>query len=45
LLADITYVETDQGWLNLATDMDYYSRTIVGWTMKIICAPTCRWQR
>jgi len=27
-LADITYVETDQGWLYLATVMDLYSRKI-----------------
>ena len=32
-LADITYVETDQGWLYLATVMDLYSRKIVGWAM------------
>src|SRR5215475_13037397 len=32
-LADITYVETDQGWLYLATLMDLYSRKIVGWAM------------
>ena len=32
-LADITYVETDQGWLYLATIMDLYSRRIVGWAM------------
>src|SRR5437899_8310904 len=32
-LADITYVETDQGWLYLATVMDRYSRKIVGWAM------------
>ena len=32
-LADITYVETDQGWLYLATVMDLYSRGIVGWAM------------
>jgi putative transposase len=30
-LADITYVETDQGWLYLATVLDLYSRRIVGW--------------
>ena len=30
-LADITYIETDQGWLYLATVMDLYSRRIVGW--------------
>jgi hypothetical protein len=32
-LADITYVETDQGWLYLATVMDLYSRRIVGWAV------------
>jgi putative transposase len=32
-LADITYVETDQGWLYRATVMDLYSRRIVGWAM------------
>ncbi|NOJ50969.1 IS3 family transposase, partial [Bradyrhizobium sp. WSM 1744] len=32
-LADITYVETEQGWLYLATLMDLYSRKIVGWAM------------
>ena len=31
-LADITYIETDQGWLYLATVMDLYCRKIVGWT-------------
>ena len=34
-LADITYVETDQGWLYLATVLDLYSRKIVGWAMAI----------
>ena len=33
-LADITYIETDQGWLYLATVMDLYSRRIVGWAMR-----------
>jgi transposase InsO family protein len=33
-LADITYVETDQGWLYLATVMDLYSRRIVGWAIE-----------
>jgi transposase InsO family protein len=33
-LADITYVETDQGWLYLAAVMDLYSRRIVGWAMR-----------
>ncbi|MET4606900.1 transposase InsO family protein [Bradyrhizobium sp. JR4.1] len=32
-LAHITYIETDQGWLYLATVMDLYSRKIVGWAM------------
>ena len=32
-LADITYIETDQGWLYLATIMDLYCRKIVGWAM------------
>src|SRR6202051_3651861 len=32
-LADITYVETDQGWLYLLTGMELYSRKIVGWAM------------
>jgi putative transposase len=33
-LADITYIETDQGWLYLAPVMDLYSRRIVGWAME-----------
>ena len=33
-LADITYVETAQGWLYLATVLDLYSRKIVGWAMR-----------
>jgi putative transposase len=33
-LADITYVETDQGWLYLATVLDLYSRRIVGSAME-----------
>jgi transposase InsO family protein len=33
-LADITYVETDQGRLYLATVMDLYSRRIGGWAME-----------
>src|SRR4030088_3361910 len=32
-LADITYVETDQGRLYLATVLDLYSRKIAGWAM------------
>jgi putative transposase len=33
-LADITCVETDRGWLRLATVMDLYSRKIEGWAME-----------
>ena len=31
--SDITYINTDRGWLYLAVVMDLYSRTIVGWAM------------
>ena len=33
-LADITYIETGQGWLYLAAVMDLYSRRIVGWATR-----------
>jgi transposase InsO family protein len=33
-LADITYIETGEGWLYLSTVMDLYSRRIVGWAMR-----------
>ena len=32
-VADITYIETQQGWLYLAAILDLYSRRIVGWAM------------
>jgi transposase InsO family protein len=32
-VADITYVETKEGWLYLAAILDLYSRKIVGWGM------------
>src|SRR3954470_12202788 len=32
-LADITYIETGQGWLYLAPVIDLYSRRFVGWAM------------
>jgi putative transposase len=32
-LTDITYIETDRGWLYLAAVMDLHSRKIVGWAM------------
>lgn len=31
--ADITYIETREGWLYLAAILDLYSRKIVGWAM------------
>lgn len=32
-LADITYIDTQQGWLYLAAVLDVFSRRIVGWSM------------
>jgi putative transposase len=32
-LADITYIETLEGWLYLAAVLDLYARPIVGWSM------------
>jgi putative transposase len=32
-VADITYIETAEGWLYLAGVLDLYSRRIVGWSM------------
>lgn len=32
-VADITYIDTREGWLYLATILDVYSRKIVGWSM------------
>jgi transposase InsO family protein len=32
-VADITYVDTDEGWLFCAAVLDCYSRKIVGWAM------------
>ena len=31
--ADITYVETDEGWLYVAGIIDRYTRRCVGWAM------------
>ncbi len=32
-LADITYIDTAEGWLYLALVMDMFTRSIVGWSM------------
>jgi putative transposase len=32
-VGDITYIDTEEGWLFLAGIMDCYSRRIVGWAM------------
>lgn len=32
-VADITYINTHQGWLYLAAVLDIYTRQIVGWTL------------
>jgi putative transposase len=32
-VADITYIQTQEGWLYLAGILDLYSRKIVGWAM------------
>jgi transposase InsO family protein len=32
-LADITYIDTAEGWLYLAAVLDLYARPIVGWSM------------
>jgi len=31
--SDITYIQTDEGWLYLAVVLDVFSRKIVGWSM------------
>jgi transposase InsO family protein len=43
-LADITYIETDQGWLYLAAVIDLYSRRIVGWAMAACHWRPCGWR-
>lgn len=32
-VADITYIETKEGWLYLAIILDLYSRKVIGWSM------------
>src|ERR1700712_5389047 len=31
---DITYIETDEGWMYLAVVIDLFSRQVVGWSMR-----------
>jgi putative transposase len=44
LVGDITYIRTWQGWLYLATVIDCYSKTVIGWSMSdslhtdLVCA-------
>ena len=33
LVGDITYIDTDEGWLYLAKVMDAYNREIIGWAV------------
>jgi len=47
-VADITYIETHEGWLYLAGIMDLYSRKIVGWnTSESLTTPlvTKAWEK
>jgi len=32
-VSDFTYIETDEGWLYLATVLDLFSRKVIGWAM------------
>jgi len=32
--SDITYIQTDAGWLYLAMILDLYSRQVAGWSMQ-----------
>lgn len=33
LVADITFIETREGWLYLAIVLDLFSRAVIGWSM------------
>jgi putative transposase len=33
LVGDITYIQTEQGWLYLATVIDCFSKMVIGWSM------------
>jgi transposase InsO family protein len=32
--SDITYIQTDEGWLYLAAVIDLFSRQVVGWSLQ-----------
>ena len=38
LVTDITYIRTHEGWLYLTAVIDFYSRAVVGWSMKATMA-------
>jgi transposase InsO family protein len=40
---DITYIETDEGWLYLAVLIDLYSRAVVGWAMSELMTAQLSW--
>lgn len=33
-VTDFTYIRTHQGWLYLAIVLDFFSRKVIGWSMK-----------
>ncbi len=33
-VCDITYIWTKEGWLHLAVVIDFFSRRVVGWSIK-----------
>ncbi len=41
-LADVTYILTSEGWLNVAVVLDLFARRVVSWSMQAKAAPTQR---
>ncbi len=35
-VSDITYIQTDQGWMYLTVIIDLFNRKVVGWSMSVI---------